>query len=85
MIGAFFSELAGQQACHHSPPTAGGTVSLSSASYSAVEGGEVNVTIQLARVSGMDAVTVQLSTSDGTATGESVCSTQYVLVMDCHW
>ena len=49
-----------------------GTVSLSSASYSVVEGGEVDITIELARVPGLDEVTVQLSTSDGTATGKSV-------------
>ena len=59
----------------HYSPFAGGTVSLSSASYSVVEGGEVNVTIQLARVPGLGAVTVQLSTSDGTATGKSICNT----------
>ena len=47
-------------------------MSLSSASYSVVEGGEVNVTVQLSMVSGVEAVTVKLNTDDGTATGKSV-------------
>ena len=49
-------------------------MSLSSVSYSVVEGNEVNITVQLARVSGIDAVTVQLTTDDGTASGKSVSS-----------
>lgn len=52
-------------------------MSLSSASYSVVEGGEVNVVIQLARVSESGSITIQLTTSDGTATGK-LCSMQYI-------